>query len=191
MAIGKRLRFEVLKRDGFRCRYCGASPVGALLQLDHVVPQSKGGTDDAANLVTACRDCNSGKSDVRLEESRLPTVTPAEQLQEQAEQIRAYLEVQREVDEAKLEIADYLAGAWRTHCQEDPLTTLYNRFIALAEQYPLPWLLDAITAVGQSMITGSGYSASVSRVKYFYGCLRRRRERNERGDADAHPNAQA
>lgn len=42
--ITSRLRFAVLKRDGFRCRYCGRSPEdGIILTLDHVIPESKGG----------------------------------------------------------------------------------------------------------------------------------------------------
>jgi 5-methylcytosine-specific restriction endonuclease McrA len=59
-----KLRFEVLKRDGFRCRYCGRSGAQGEVKLhvDHVVPVSKGGTNDIDNLVTACEECNLGKS---------------------------------------------------------------------------------------------------------------------------------
>jgi len=58
------LRFDVLTRDGFRCRYCGVSVAdGAVLHVDHVIPRSKGGTDRMDNLVTACFACNVGKSD--------------------------------------------------------------------------------------------------------------------------------
>lgn len=67
-----RLRFEVLKRDGFKCVYCGRSPSdGVTLQIDHIVPQSKGGKTVDTNLVTACQECNVGKSDILLEERRL------------------------------------------------------------------------------------------------------------------------
>ena len=64
MTVSKRLRFEILKRDGFRCYYCGTrgTETGAGLTVDHVVPTALGGTDDAQNLVAACGDCNSGKS---------------------------------------------------------------------------------------------------------------------------------
>lgn len=62
IAVG--MRFDVLCRDGFRCRYCGVSvEEGALLHVDHVMPKSKGGADSLDNLVTACLDCNLGKSD--------------------------------------------------------------------------------------------------------------------------------
>lgn len=60
-----RVRFEVLRRDRYRCTYCGRQPRdGAILQVDHVVPRSKGGTDNFSNLRTACSLCNGGKSDL-------------------------------------------------------------------------------------------------------------------------------
>ena len=62
MAVTKRLRYEVFRRDGFTCRYCGAKPPEAELTTDHVVPVALGGTDEPSNLVTACGPCNSGKT---------------------------------------------------------------------------------------------------------------------------------
>jgi HNH endonuclease len=61
--IPAQLRFRVLSRDHFRCQYCGRSQAeGAVLHLDHVVPFSKGGPTTEDNLITACMDCNLGKS---------------------------------------------------------------------------------------------------------------------------------
>lgn len=59
--INGRLRFTVFVRDHFRCVYCGTTAVNTTLQLDHVIPVSRGGKDDLENLVTACLDCNIGK----------------------------------------------------------------------------------------------------------------------------------
>lgn len=64
MAVSKRLRFEILRRDGFRCRYCGLTAASAELRVDHVIPEALGGTDDPSNLVTACEPCNTGKSSI-------------------------------------------------------------------------------------------------------------------------------
>ena len=63
---GLSLRFRVLMRDKFRCVYCGRSPRedGVKLEVDHVHPKSKGGSDTMDNLVAACRDCNQGKKDL-------------------------------------------------------------------------------------------------------------------------------
>lgn len=55
-------RFKILDRDGFRCRYCGASGEDTQLHVDHVIPVSKGGTNDPDNLVASCEECNLGKA---------------------------------------------------------------------------------------------------------------------------------
>lgn len=61
-AITKRVRYEVLNRDGNACHYCGGRPPEVRLVLDHVLPVSLGGTDEPSNLRAACTDCNSGKA---------------------------------------------------------------------------------------------------------------------------------
>jgi hypothetical protein len=62
MAVSKRLRFEVLRRDNHACRYCGRSAPSVKLTVDHVIPVALGGGDEPTNLITACADCNGGKS---------------------------------------------------------------------------------------------------------------------------------
>lgn len=92
-AISTRTRFEIFKRDGFVCQYCGAHPPQALLHVDHVVPVAGGGYNAPDNLVTACDRCNLGKGAIPL------TCVP-ESLQEKAarvaeaeKQLRGYHEV--------------------------------------------------------------------------------------------------
>lgn len=63
------LRYEVLRRDRFRCVLCGASPAvsaGVLLHVDHIVPVARQGATTLDNLRTLCQDCNLGKG-ARLE----------------------------------------------------------------------------------------------------------------------------
>lgn len=60
MAVSKRTRFEVLRRDNYTCRYCRS--VENNLTVDHVTPVALGGGDDPNNLVASCKDCNAGKS---------------------------------------------------------------------------------------------------------------------------------
>ena len=62
MTVSKTLRYQVLRRDGFTCRYCGGRAPDVALTVDHVIPSTLGGSDEPTNLITACRDCNSGKS---------------------------------------------------------------------------------------------------------------------------------
>lgn len=65
-AISKGLRFEVFKRDSFRCQYCGRSAPDVILEVDHIIPVAEGGKNDLLNLITSCRDCNRGKGAKRL-----------------------------------------------------------------------------------------------------------------------------
>ncbi len=65
--VNLRMRFNVMKRDGFKCCFCGRSPattVNLELQVDHIVPWSKGGESVISNLQTLCKDCNLGKSNI-------------------------------------------------------------------------------------------------------------------------------
>lgn len=58
------LRYDVLRRDGFKCQICGATAQeGAKLHVDHIIPVSKGGKTELSNLRTLCDRCNLGKSD--------------------------------------------------------------------------------------------------------------------------------
>lgn len=59
-----RLRFRVMRRDGFRCCHCGRSPAstpGVELNVDHIKPWSEGGETELGNLQTLCDACNQGK----------------------------------------------------------------------------------------------------------------------------------
>lgn len=65
-SISLSLRYDVLKRDNFKCVVCGKSPAllhGIQLHIDHIIPWSKGGETEIENLQTLCSECNLGKSD--------------------------------------------------------------------------------------------------------------------------------
>ncbi len=90
MSISKKIRFEVFKRDGFKCVYCGKTPPEALLEVDHINPKSKGGKDDINNLATSCFDCNRGKRAIPI------TIVPY--------QVSENLEI---LKEKELQLAEY------------------------------------------------------------------------------------
>ncbi|MCL2372628.1 MAG: HNH endonuclease [Defluviitaleaceae bacterium] len=55
-------RYDILKRDNFMCKICGRTASdGARLEVDHIIPVSKGGKTVDKNLQTLCRECNQGK----------------------------------------------------------------------------------------------------------------------------------
>ena len=89
-SLSKKIRFEVFKRDGFRCAYCGQSPPSVVLEVDHIEPVSKGGTDDLSNLITSCFDCNRGKTDIPLSKIPSKLVENIEVLKEKESQLKEY-----------------------------------------------------------------------------------------------------
>jgi len=93
MPLSKRMRFEVFKRDGFVCVYCGAHPPEAVMECDHVIPVSAGGTNDIDNLVTACLACNRGKAHVELSSVPQSVADKTAMAEEREAQVRAYYDI--------------------------------------------------------------------------------------------------
>ena len=76
VTIPRDLRFNILSRDGFTCRYCGGKPPVKELVVDHVVSVADGGPlTDPSNLVTSCKDCNSGKGALSIPPEWIPPTT--------------------------------------------------------------------------------------------------------------------
>lgn len=65
--IPSHVRLLVLKRDHFRCDWCGSGAPGQLFHLDHIVPWSAGGSDDSTNLRILCPGCNENRSNYRTD----------------------------------------------------------------------------------------------------------------------------
>lgn len=62
--FSRNIRDKVFKRDGYRCVRCGASNKEKRLEVDHIIPISRGGTNDMDNLQTLCWECNKDKGAV-------------------------------------------------------------------------------------------------------------------------------
>lgn len=171
-SISQSLRFEIFKRDGFRCLYCGATPLEKALRVDHRTPVAEGGTNETHNLVTACFDCNAGKGAVPLERKKHGAQPLTEEQLEHATQIKAWLDLQREVADAKGEVIDQLVGAWTERIGEEP-PSLRGRLHRLIPEFGYARLVEAFDIV-------AGVSDRVyrdaDRLKYFYGVLRKWRE---------------
>lgn len=88
--IGTKIRFEVFKRDGFFCQYCGAHPPISILQVDHIVPVKEGGENDLDNLITACQTCNIGKGARCLSSVPKSLSEKTAEIIEQEKQLKGY-----------------------------------------------------------------------------------------------------
>ncbi|WP_280381023.1 HNH endonuclease [Nocardia wallacei] len=172
MAVSKRLRFEVLRRDNHTCRYCGASAPDVPLTVDHVMPVALGGTDDLDNLVTACADCNTGKS------STLPgiqTITDAVVAQSKYEAAKREALEQREAEKA----IEGVQAIWYRGTMPGDWERSIERFV---EDGLTAKVIIRMAEVAQNKTGDMGW-----RWAYFCGCCRNRiREAQERAAQALH-----
>jgi len=180
MQLTQKLRFEIFKRDGFVCRYCGKKPPEVTLEIDHVIPKSSGGKDDLNNLVTSCFNCNRGKGKTPLD--ILPT-TVTENLQiikEQQKQTKAYYRLIEEVEQKKerdlREIGHYyfnlFAKTKRTHNQyifAGPYKSSMKTFLKTFTKYEIIDAMDI--AFGKLGYRGAPDNHRHQVFKYICGIL--------------------
>lgn len=100
--ISTRTRFEIFKRDGFICQYCGGHPPQAILHVDHITPVAGGGGNEQSNLITACSRCNFGKAAIPLTVVPQSLKDQAVLIAEREKQIKGYNAVMQEA-EARVE----------------------------------------------------------------------------------------
>lgn len=143
MAVTKRTRYEVLRRDNHTCRYCGGAAPDVVLTVDHVVPTALGGSDEPSNLVTACRDCNAGKSSMQPDHELVENVSD-DALRWAAAMERA-AEVVADETAARDALFDGFKGIWLRATYESRGKTYY-----LNGGLPLGWQnsLDQIHRAG-------------------------------------------
>lgn len=55
------LRRRIIERDGYHCVYCDEDLTNGEIHMDHVIPESQGGTTTYDNLQVTCRKCNLAK----------------------------------------------------------------------------------------------------------------------------------
>lgn len=110
MAVSKRLRFEILRRDNHTCRYCGMTAPASVLTVDHVIPVALGGSDEPTNLVAACRDCNAGKSSVPAEAPLVDDV--AADAIRWARAIKQVAEIRQKESDKRDEVIKWFTGVW-------------------------------------------------------------------------------
>jgi len=116
-STGKRLRFEVFKRDHFTCQYCGAQPPDAVLVADHITPVASGGGNEMENLITACETCNQGKAHKPLTEKSIRPDADLMYLETQQEiaELQRFQAAKAKRDAALAAVAEQFEDTWTTY----------------------------------------------------------------------------
>lgn len=112
--VSKRLRFEVFKRDGFTCQYCGTRPPDVILELDHIEPRAVGGGNDNINLITSCFDCNRGKGKRELGHVTIRPDADIEffRTQQEIAEAKRFLLAKVELDRVRATVVDTIQDHW-------------------------------------------------------------------------------
>lgn len=142
MAVSKRLRYEVLRRDNSTCQYCGRTAPEVKLTIDHVVPEALGGRDEPSNLVTACEPCNSGKTSASPDATLVAKV--AEDAARWAAAQRAVVSERLAELERNAAVHDTFDRAWRRDLPR-PADWRHSVDNFLAAGLPMAVLLECVT----------------------------------------------
>lgn len=152
--ISKSMRFEIFKRDGFTCQYCGQRPPAVVLACDHIHPVAEGGQNVIENLITSCSDCNIGKGAGLLGNK---AIRPDAELmlievQQEIAEIRVYQYAAAQREQMRNEIVTSLQELWDEtsgldwHPSDSIMRQLLNRYE--------PWIVE------QAVLDVSGKIAS-------------------------------
>jgi len=141
-SISCKVRFDVFKRDEFQCQYCGRTPPVVILEVDHINPVAKGGDNDTDNLVTACFDCNRGKSSNLLSNIPESLADKAKRTDEAEKQLKEYIKIRkrksRRIATDAKKVTDvfeaYFANSTLTSGSE---TTIKQRFLSKIDVFTL------------------------------------------------------
>lgn len=113
-SITKKLRFEVFKRDSFKCQYCGRTAPDVVLNVDHIKPVAEGGDNDITNLITSCFDCNMGKKDRLLDDQSMleKQRKQLEELNERRQQLEMMMEWREGLMALEEDKVNFIAEKW-------------------------------------------------------------------------------
>lgn len=144
-AISAKKRFEVFKRDGFVCMYCGAHPPEVLLHVDHITPVVEGGGNEMENLIASCDRCNLGKGATSLTSIPMSLESKAKEIAERELQIRGYQEVmdgkRNRIEDEQWQVAEMFMEQFRESAIRKDYLLSIKRFV---EELGVHECLDAM-----------------------------------------------
>lgn len=178
--MNRTIRFEVFKRDGFRCQYCGKTPPDVTLEVDHIHPKSKGGQDEINNLITSCFDCNRGKRNIVLDRVPNSLALNLEVLKEKEIQLKEYnrfiQKIQRRIEsecEAVDEVFIYYHKKW---CLSEQFQNTSLR--VFLSRLPKEEVIEAMHNACQYMTRKHGVDSRDAAISYFCGICWTKIKRN-------------
>lgn len=164
-SLPKKIRFEVFKRDGFVCQYCGKTPPAVVLEVDHIIAVVAGGSNHIDNLTSACFDCNRGKGAIALDCVPQTIIQKMELIKERESQLKAFKQLsekvkKRQKSEAYL-IAEIFHNQFPTHWLKQDFTEV--RIVQFLQLLPFPEVESAMEIACRRIVEREGA------VKYFCG----------------------
>ncbi len=165
MSLSKKLRFEVFKRDGFTCQYCGQHPPNITLECDHVDPKSNGGKDTVHNLIASCFDCNRGKSNHKLNMIPSSLTDHVASIKERENQYKAYRRLLDKIDNRIDSEIDEIQDIYRTSFPNQVFTATFRN--ASVKQFIAKLNIVKVRDAMSTAITKGKDSHNT--IKYFCG----------------------
>ena len=170
-AVSKSVRFAVLARDQFKCRYCGSQAGNAKLVIDHIIPVKIGGSSEFDNLITACEPCNQGKS-ANVLPMGLSELDQAK-IQQEREYLIEIAKLAKKAEKAKKELRQTLVNKWCEEVGRDemsrPVATMLVNF---SEEYGPEKVMEWIEIAARMI----GFKRDDQIARYICGIRKRQAE---------------
>ena len=182
MSITKTIRFEVFKRDGFQCQYCGKHPPQVVLEIDHILPRKRKGKNDIENLITACFDCNRGKGTRDLKVSPVSIKERTNILKEKEAQLKEFYKLQAAIQRRVENDIECLCVNWlilsdsENEISEIGRVSLKN----LLKNFPKIQIKEAM-----EIAWATSYVKPDGKFKYMCGVLWTQKRQQEDGNKDS------
>lgn len=165
MAITKKMRFDIFKRDCFTCQYCGGTPPKVVLEIDHIHPKSKGGDNKEDNYLTSCFDCNRGKSNRSLTNIPQTLKERTSVLKEKSTQMQEYNKFMSIIQKQKEKAIDRICVPYEAKFPDYTLADIFK-------ETTLSMFLNKLNEeeiIEAMQIACSRFNTSYNIVKYFCG----------------------
>lgn len=162
--LSKKMRFDVFKRDGFQCQYCGATPPSVVLEVDHVHPVSKGGKNRVDNLLTSCFECNRGKAAGLLTVAPQSVSDKAMVIAEKMEQLKAFEKLQRNKRKSEEQSIDMVEEVFQQYYETSGFKDRFRESVRIFLQHLTVY--EVMDAMNRACSKVNGRENS---IKYFCG----------------------